>query len=263
MTDVSQHLVDSRRKAGRDRAPAEHVALPVDVPAGRVWVKRAGRSSSRIWRWLHLTAARALGLELFRPPAHAPATRRTADEAARLQALGERGWPVPVVYAVHRDYLVLSDNGVSVHDVLPDLDADARLDLLTRALDFVIGLHARGGWHGGCQVRNLTLMDGEFGVIDFEDDLEGSMSLAAAQARDIVMFLMSSARHVEGDPVPALTILTRRALKRSAAPVREQLEAFTSRTSAFRPLARLASDRLGRDGRDLSALILALDCDTA
>jgi tRNA A-37 threonylcarbamoyl transferase component Bud32 len=231
----------------------------VETPDGRTWIKLADRDPSRAWHLLHAAVARLLGLRLFRPPVYRSAHERIAGEARRLTALKAHGLPVPALIAVAPGRIVMSDNGVSLHGILPGLDHEARLALIDRALDFVLQLHGDGHWHGACQIRNITeRRDGDLGMIDFEDDMEGAMPPPARQARDLVQFMMSAARHLDRDRTAAVTGLLRRAFAASRPETRAELALLARRTRIFRPLARWIGPRLGRDGRDLAVLVLAL-----
>lgn len=239
--------------------PARKHPFAVDIPGERVWIKPARHRTSRAWHLLHAAVARLLRLSLFRPPVYRTGRDQIAGEARRLAALAARGLPVPVVRAHFPDYLVLSDNGQSIHDMLFRLDHGARLDLLAAALDFVLDVHRRGAWHGACQVRNITRREDGFGLIDFEDDMEGAAPLATLQARDIVQFMMSAARHLDRDQVSAIGALLGHAAKASSVDTRAELERLARRLRFLRHAARPMGMRLGRDGRDLAVLVLALD----
>ena len=55
--------------------------------------------------------------------------------------------------------------------------------------------HHAGLWHGGAQIKNITLLDGEAGPvstrIDFEENFGDLLPLPATQAADLMLFLNS------------------------------------------------------------------------
>ena len=62
--------------------------------------------------------------------------------------------------------------------------------------------HRAGHWHGGAQIKNITLQDGVSYRIDFEEDFGEFLPLPVAQAADLVLFLNSislSGPIVEGE----------------------------------------------------------------
>ena len=51
--------------------------------------------------------------------------------------------------------------------------------------------HARGLWHGGAQIRNITLREGELWRIDFEENIGSALSRPLTQAYDLFQMLAS------------------------------------------------------------------------
>lgn len=219
----------------------------------RVWIKRARSRPNPVLHALHGAAAALLALPVLRPPRVVPGADGLADEARRLRRLARDGWPVPEVVDADAHRLVLADNGVSVADRLPALDPAARAAMLRAAMAALLRLHAAGAWHAAGQVRNFTVRADGIGYIDFEDDIETAMDLPARQARDVALFLMSAARYL-----PSVAVLVVQARAGMSAAARVELDRVTSRAAPVRMLLEPLEPRLGRDGRQLVALLRAL-----
>ena len=174
-------------------------------------------------------------------------------EAQRLGALARKGWPVPAVVALSERWLVLRDNGHSIAPILRSLPPEGRLTLLRRLLEFLQALHAGGGWHGAAQPRNFTQLGDRFGLIDFEDDVEPSMSLPARQARDIAVFAMSAARFSDPDGKLMENLLAD-AHQRASADVEAILDCLGRQLARLHRLAEAVTAWVGRDPRAVAVL---------
>lgn len=223
-----------------------------------VWVKRPRWSPGRVWHALHAAVARLLMLPLFHPAAVSLGAAGLAAEAQRLRALRAKGLPVPEVVAVSPEWLVLSDNGVSLARHLAGIESiEDRRKVIKDAFAFIQKIHASDRWHGSAQIRNITVRPDGFGLIDFEDDVSGAMPLACRQARDLLAYMLSAARYVPGQEVSLLSELLEAAQQSNPRVV----EALRAAAGVFRvakviltPLRRW----LGRDGRAIFALACAL-----
>ena len=101
-----QRVAGSRRP-GTAPDLAEQVEAALGASRGRivklmsaghaVWVKRPRRGPGYSLYGLHLAAAEALGICLFRPPKVSRGPSGLAAEAKRLAHLQGKGWPVPRV----------------------------------------------------------------------------------------------------------------------------------------------------------------------
>ena len=112
-------------------------------------------------------------------------------EARRLQTLGAAGVRVPRVALVTPEYFVLDYCGTVVASLLENwLQDEWRSELLRLARE--LGeFHQAGHWHGGAQIKNITLQDGVSYRIDFEENFGEFLPLHAVQAADLVLFLNS------------------------------------------------------------------------
>ncbi len=112
-------------------------------------------------------------------------------EAQRLSTLLEAGCRVPEVWWQEQGLLVLEYVGDDLADLIRNEDATSQLWLTRAAAADLAAFHARGMWHGGAQIRNVTLRDGELWRIDFEENIGSTLSRPLAQAYDLFQMLSS------------------------------------------------------------------------
>jgi tRNA A-37 threonylcarbamoyl transferase component Bud32 len=135
-------------------------------------------------------------------------------EAGRLQQLHEAGLRVPRVLGVHDGWIVLEDCGETLQSHLGrESDTKARQQALRMALDDLLSLHAAGYWHGGAQLRNLTLRDNGLYRIDFEQAFGGRLPARLLQMYDLVLFLSSALRFADQQGLDELATRYRVSLK--------------------------------------------------
>jgi tRNA A-37 threonylcarbamoyl transferase component Bud32 len=112
-------------------------------------------------------------------------------EARRLQNLDAAGVRVPRVALVTPEYFVLDYCGTVVATLLENWRQDEWRSELLRLARELGEFHQAGHWHGGAQIKNITLQDGVSYRIDFEENFGEFLPLHAAQAADLVLFLNS------------------------------------------------------------------------
>lgn len=239
-------------------APAAQVAWSINTPRGKIWIKRtAGRSAwiSHLRAWLFIPFGWLMSRGLCRAPA--VDTGDDGIEAARLRIYRSKGLAVPCVIASTPNAIALEDVGVALRSHLNETpDEDARWALISQAMDELIGFHARGEWHGGAQLKNMTIdADGQLHRIDFEEPFGGRMATAFLQVYDLVLFLTSAERYLDDDH---LTRLAQRWLDSRAKPQIEvaYLRAMNvMQTLRMFPVLRIAA----REYRRLSSATTAMD----
>lgn len=151
-------------------------------------VKFERREKGRIWReW----ASAFFCAVLFQIKVQ-PSLLRAGSiqhEAKRLRNLRAKHFRVPLVYVEQSNYIVMEYCGQSVAQQLKANPNDH--NLYYAIVDDLIRLHQSGQWHGGAQVRNLTLKDGKIYRIDFEENTGNAMPLYLAQAYDVLLCFKS------------------------------------------------------------------------
>lgn len=172
-------------------------------------------------------------------------------ETARLLNFYQAGCRVPAVWWHEPDLLVMEYVGDNIADTLRASEAGAYPDLIQAASADMANFHARGFWHGGAQLRNVTLKDGQVWRIDFEENIGEALSLPLAQAYDVYQML-SSLMSMRGMPVHLMPELGQLMLNIyfTANPnpdVRQALQrlarCFAAVAWLFRPVLRLFSSR--------------------
>lgn len=171
------------------------------VAGATAWRKTydEGRPRRRVaaLRWL----ARRLGANALLPPAPLDAEGACRTERAMIRRLAALGARVPQVLEAGPRELLLSDLGPTLaSQCRAEPDPGRRERMLWCALEAIVRLHARGGYLNQAFARNITLDDGGVGFIDLEEDPCTAMPLAAAQARDLLLFAHSTARFLADRP---------------------------------------------------------------
>lgn len=172
----------------------------------KVWTKTAARplrstgKAAAAW-----CMARFLGVPVPWSAVHqSSGTDLLAYEHQRLQQLAQAGEQVPQVLAFDGQTLRLSDVGPTVDDCLQRLPPTDHLALMCAASADLACFHARGHWHGGAQIRNITWDGRHFARLDFEERLFPAMPLRACQLYDVLQLVLSMARWVQPLGAPAV-----------------------------------------------------------
>jgi len=130
-----------------------------------------------------------LQIKVLAPTANT--TELSTHEGDKIITLREKGLKVPAVHYSSSEYFIMDDCGRRLKDVLKDRGADKNA-LLQEAIANLAILHNCGFAHGGSQIRNFTVFNGEVYMIDFEEKIK-DRHLQAVQFRDIIVFLISVA----------------------------------------------------------------------
>lgn len=167
-------------------------------------VKFAREEKGRRWREWSSASACILIYGVKVTP-HSLRTGDIAFEAQRLRHLKQIGLAVPTVYIQEPRYMVMEHCGPSIEHLLKhQLDDPQYFYAIT---DNLIALHQTGQWHGGAQMRNLTMKEGHIYRIDFEENTGNAMPLALAQAYDVLQHFNSMALLLKGDQELAVALL--------------------------------------------------------
>lgn len=223
----------------------------IDTAGVRAWRKRYEYEPRR-WRLALLRVfVDRLGIECLRPPAMLPPDEARATEKAMIARLQGFGCRVPQILAEDADAIVISDLGPTLASACKrESDAAARAKLVASGFEALSELHARGGWLNQAFARNLTVADGRIGFIDLDQDPTTVMSVPAAQARDLLLYVYSTARFFESD-LRGYSERISQQLAHEPERVRQTLEDALRRLAWLAPLAPLC----GRDLRALAKLI--------
>jgi len=185
---------------------------------------------------------------------------RLEHEATRLRHLAAAGESVPRVRVVEPGCMVLEYVGNTVEQSLQAVPHAQYADFLAPALEDLVRFHAAGHWHGGAQIKNLTLLDNRLYRIDFEEDLGAYLPLPLMQAFDLVLFVNSCTLLCgmgETASVELATALFRRYLQ---APPDAAVRAILLRgLRALSVVCALLSPLRNRRGRSLKRIFILRD----
>lgn len=112
-------------------------------------------------------------------------------EAQRIATLAAAGARVPRIAHRTNEYLLLEHCGTVVASLLEKWAPDTWRSELPRMARELGEFHAAGLWHGGAQIKNVTLQDGCFTRIDFEENFGEFLPLPVTQTADLLLFLNS------------------------------------------------------------------------
>lgn len=189
-------LIIAVQKCVDEGVPARSVAF--DWQGQRYWIKIGLHSQTNTWHKVQNFCAGLLGNPLLRATVSRPFDEGLSDEEKRLQRVANRGVLVPEVVARQPGWLLLSDIGPCMFDLI-EQSADKE-SLLLKAVQALADLHNAGGWHGTGQLRDMVLAkDARIGFIDFEENVGEAMEPVQAQARDLLRLLISAVRFDDGD----------------------------------------------------------------
>jgi len=161
------------------------------------WTQRKPWATVRCW-------LAALGCWLAFGERTAPASLRTGGiqaEAQRLHTLRAAGRRVPKVLLQHDDYLVLSAVGTSLDRIVPHLMTTEKIALFEQVVDDLASWHNSGHWHGGAQLRNVTLYQNRLYRIDFEERHGHVLSTATSRVYDMLLFFGDALARLDADHV--------------------------------------------------------------
>jgi len=159
------------------------------------WLKQASKPHSKIRYWLMDLFAKRLGSRLLRAIPNPGGSESISIEKHRLTELHNAGINVPYPELSDQHYLLLPDQGLNVRSLLKATpDEHHKLALLRKVIDSLTTLHKKGFYLSQAFARNITVdKHGNVGYIDFEDDPLTVLSLEQAQARDLLLFVSSTA----------------------------------------------------------------------
>jgi tRNA A-37 threonylcarbamoyl transferase component Bud32 len=175
-------------------AKPNHRTVAIRYQGRRYVAKRLAERPRRLlqvllMRWL---VRRITGQPLpLRTLALSDAAHSMNYEAHRLEVLEASGRRVPHVMYHSNDYILLDHRGPTVASLLEKWPQEIWRHELMRLAHKLGTFHNAGHWHGGAQIKNVTLEDGHFTRIDFEENFGEFLPLPVAQTVDLLLFLNS------------------------------------------------------------------------
>lgn len=234
---------------------SEHRRVSSAAIDGRtVWIKRYGVGAGSLAKGLHRLLSPLVPVSFLRSSPGVTGPGHVARELRKAAAFRAAGFPSVSILYSRDDLLVMSDAGTIVQEELTRLrgpEPRRHDDLLVASTEALGQIHAAGLCHGRPHPRDMILKGRRFGFLDFEEEPEAAMPLAAAQARDAwLMFLQVSGQSLH-PATPGRAFAAYRRLV--PPPVLHRLRAVVKGFSLLNPLLRLAGPMLGRDGQRMLA----------
>lgn len=222
-----------------------------------IWIKRTVSSKAGIWHKAQKILSFLLPNPILRATVSEDGTTALINEATRLRELKSKGHHVPEVIAVNSDLLVISDLGVQLKEHLDTIkDPEMQKTVLRDAVNTLGRLHHNGLAHGRPYLRDMTWDGDRIGFIDLEENPAQVMSIAAAQARDIWIFLSSACRFERinkkkiADEKGLIDDLFQEYRKTANAEVITELEKFIKLLKPLRPaVEKILWQHVGNDVR--------------
>lgn len=227
-----------------------------------VWIKRFDIEARPLAKRLHAFLSPVLPAAFLRASPSADAAGLAAREARKAARFNAAGFPTPTIIWRDGAVLVLSQVAEIVEPMLRRLARDGeaqRHDALLVEMAGALGrVHAAGLCHGRPHPRDMfRTADGTWGFLDFEEEPEASMPLAAAQARDVWLLFMQIAGSARDEATAAAAFDAWRA--EAPAAVLPQLRRLVSAFSPLAPVLKLMRPLgLGKDGRRLLGSVVFL-----
>lgn len=170
----------------------------ITTEQGVYWLKKAAPARG-IFRYHALNLfSWLLRLPLLKAVPQPGGKQAIANELQRLTALHQAGVLVPRIMAHEADWLLIEDVGVSIVRTLKQKSTaqSTRQQLFKQCLQAIKKLHQQKQYLSQGFIRNMLFDEAsnDIAFIDFEDDPLQVMSLAEAQARDLLLLVNSTAR---------------------------------------------------------------------
>jgi len=159
----------------------------------RVFVKQKRRfGKNPLGHAIQRLLYRITGNTLVLPPEW-PGGNSVEFETGTIRRLAEMGVNVPEILHQDDEYFVLADAGETLEEYLIH-HQDGKTTMVDQAVRALARLHGKGTAHGGAQIKNITVKDGEIYFIDFETAFPPHR-LREFQVRDVFLFILSLERH--------------------------------------------------------------------
>ncbi|MBL8576871.1 MAG: serine/threonine protein phosphatase [Mesorhizobium sp.] len=221
-----------------------------------VWIKRLDAERSPIAKRIHAWISPLIPFVSLRSSARGTASAMAQREARKAAAFRAAGFATPTILYQGDAVLVLSEvSEIAEHMLwrLRETDPEQYEELLVSMAAALGRVHAAGLCHGRPHPSDFFYQNESWGFLDFEEEPEAVMPLAAAHARDVwLLFLRISTFAMRQETVGRAF-----AAYRAEAPVATipELRRVVSLFSILIPgLTMLKPFGLGRNGREILAM---------
>lgn len=167
----------------------------------KIWVKLPDIGEANIWHTLLSFAAKLLNNNFFRPTVVRDAAASLAYEGSKLETLYQNGISVPRVLIHHHNYLVLEDAGHILSNILnaANVSSDEKKKIIIALSSSLASMHNKGFYHSRPALRDIGYKEGKIYFLDFEENLEATLSTDEAIIRDGFIYVHSLYRKLK-DP---------------------------------------------------------------
>ncbi len=157
----------------------------------KVWVKLPDVGEANLWHTLLAWAAKLFNNNFFRPTVVRNATESLAYEASKLDTLHQHGIPVPKVLLRDPHYLVLEDAGVTLNTLLndPSIPSEEKNTIVIQLSCALANMHNKGFYHSRPALRDIGYKEGKIFFLDFEENLETTLTTEEAIVRDGFIYI--------------------------------------------------------------------------
>jgi tRNA A-37 threonylcarbamoyl transferase component Bud32 len=218
----------------------------IETSNGHVWLKVASKPHPKAGYWLLNLLSKTIGSDLVRAVPNPGGNQSIAIEKERIESLAQHGIKVPEIIDAGDDFILLSHLGDDMRSHLNGMhNVKDRLALLKQVTQSIVKLHQKEQYLSQAFARNITIdSEGQVGFIDFEDDPLTVLKLHQAQARDILLFVNSTA-YLFQDSIQVYVESMTRFLSAYSDEIQQELQQASKVMSSLVKLARY--NWLGRD----------------
>ncbi|KTD46931.1 hypothetical protein Lrub_1853 [Legionella rubrilucens] len=240
---------------GEHAAISKHRVFHFDFEGSCYVVKKQAMKRSKIGYSILTLVTKALSIPALRGIPVPGGKLTQAIEIQRLISLSAAGVPVPSVVYVGENYFVMSCLGhSSVEFFLKNPSQQSAVFYWKQALDAILDVHHKGAYLSQAFIRNMIAGDRSVAFVDFEDDPGAVMPIHLAQARDWLLYLLSSSLRLDMSPQEQADIILSY-LRQDTLEVQEEVFACASKIALFRFIFRRKKPYLNRDLQSFNVFI--------
>ncbi|MBN2870762.1 MAG: hypothetical protein JXK04_07395 [Campylobacterales bacterium] len=157
----------------------------------KYWIKQPEYGEANLWHSLMSLLSKFLNNNFFRPTVVTDPIASLAYEAKRLNELKAAGINVPRVRVQKQGYLVLEDAGVPMSVLLGSsaMKEEEKKSLASELSRALADLHNRGFYHSRPALRDIAYKEGKIYFMDFEENLENTLTPEEAIIRDGFLYV--------------------------------------------------------------------------
>jgi tRNA A-37 threonylcarbamoyl transferase component Bud32 len=157
----------------------------------KLWVKQPELAEENIWHTFLSLFSKVLNNNFFKPTVVTDAKESLAYEAKRLKELRENGIRVPDLLIETENYLVLEDTGRVLSEIFndPAITIQEKEGIIIQLSSDLASMHNKGFFHSRPALRDITYKEGQIYFMDFEENLEKSLTTKEAIIRDGFLYV--------------------------------------------------------------------------